>query len=405
MSKQFNVIIVASGLGTRFGNAVPKQFQLLDDAPILKRTIHRFNDLDAVSNIIVTVPEGYINEVLSYGFEKVNHVIIGGTTRADSVYAALKMIDLACEVVLIHDGARPLVATETIMAVAEAARSHGAAIAATPITDTIKRVKKDGVVSKTIDRKNLYQAQTPQGFHYALIYRAYQQGDTENVLGDATDDASLLERLGENIFIVPSSKTNMKITTPDDLVIASALLKMNNDALHAKIAMQKNHIAMQSEHKQIDDKIIYLYTDGGASPNPGPGGYGVVLKSGNNIKELSGSYTHTTNNRMEIMGVIKGLEALKKPSRVLLTSDSKYVIDALKLGWAEKWRANHWMRTKTDPALNSDLWAKLLDLTEVHEIDYRWVRGHTGHPENERCDALATAAILNKEKWQEDIVM
>lgn len=136
-------------------------------------------------------------------------------------------------------------------------------------------------------------------------------------------------------------------------------------------------------------KTVYLYTDGACSGNPGPGGYGAILKYGQHVKEICGGDENTTNNRMELLGVIKGLEALNEPCHVVLTSDSKYVIDALSLGWAEKWKQNGWKRNKKDAALNPDLWERLLQLTQTHEMEYHWVKGHAGHPENERCDRLA----------------
>ena len=136
-------------------------------------------------------------------------------------------------------------------------------------------------------------------------------------------------------------------------------------------------------------KTVYLYTDGACSGNPGPGGYGAILKYGKYEKEISGGEPNTTNNRMELLGVIKGLEALNEPCRVVLTSDSKYVIDALQLGWAIKWKKNGWMRNKKDKAINPDLWDRLLQLTSIHKMEYNWVKGHAGHPENERCDKMA----------------
>ena len=139
-------------------------------------------------------------------------------------------------------------------------------------------------------------------------------------------------------------------------------------------------------------KTVYLYTDGACSGNPGPGGYGAVLKYGKFVKEISGGEENTTNNRMEMTAVIKGLEALNERCRVVLTSDSKYVLDALQKGWAVNWRKKGWMRTAKDKTQNPDLWEKLLALTEYHEMEYHWVKGHAGHPENERCDRLAVAA-------------
>jgi len=145
-------------------------------------------------------------------------------------------------------------------------------------------------------------------------------------------------------------------------------------------------------------KEVTIYTDGACSGNPGPGGYGVVLlftdsKGGTHRKELSEGFAETTNNRMEIMGVIKGLESLKAPCRVQLYSDSRYVIDAIEKGWARRWRENNWMRNKKDKALNTDLWEQVLALLEIHEVSSHWVKGHANNPENERCDELAREAI------------
>ena len=145
-------------------------------------------------------------------------------------------------------------------------------------------------------------------------------------------------------------------------------------------------------------KEVILYTDGACSGNPGPGGYGVVLlftDSKNNTyrKELSGSDLATTNNRMEMMAVIAGFEALKEPCKVSLYSDSRYVVDAIDKGWAKRWRANSWKRNKKEDALNPDLWERLLILLEGHEVAVNWVKGHANNPENERCDQLAREAI------------
>lgn len=140
-------------------------------------------------------------------------------------------------------------------------------------------------------------------------------------------------------------------------------------------------------------KCIEAFTDGACSGNPGPGGWGVVLHYKGNRKELSGGEPATTNNRMELTAAVKALEALKEPCKVTLTSDSKYLVDAINLGWVKRWRQNGWMRGKGQPALNSDLWQQLLKQLEKHEVTFVWVKGHAGHPENERCDALAVAAI------------
>lgn len=140
-------------------------------------------------------------------------------------------------------------------------------------------------------------------------------------------------------------------------------------------------------------KHVFIYTDGACSGNPGPGGWGTILKYNGKEKVLSGGEKSTTNNRMELMAVIEGLSALKERCRVTVYSDSKYIIDAIQQGWAKKWRSKGWMRTNKDKALNSDLWETLLNLLENHEVDFVWVKGHAGHPENERCDRLAVNAV------------
>ena len=137
---------------------------------------------------------------------------------------------------------------------------------------------------------------------------------------------------------------------------------------------------------------IAIYTDGGCRGNPGPGGYGVIIVAGKKRMEFAEGFRLTTNNRMEMMACIAALRTLKTPADVILYSDSRYVVNGINKGWARKWRTNHWMRTKSEAAENSDLWAQLLDLCDSHRARFVWVPGHAGHPENERCDELATAA-------------
>ena len=141
-------------------------------------------------------------------------------------------------------------------------------------------------------------------------------------------------------------------------------------------------------------KTVTLYTDGACSGNPGPGGWAAILLYGNHRKELSGGEKNTTNNRMELTGVIEGLRALNQSCIVELYSDSKYVIDALEKGWAVGWRKLGWKKADKKPALNSDLWAVLLDLCDLHEVHLHWVKGHAENPYNNRCDELAVA------EWQ-----
>jgi len=146
--------------------------------------------------------------------------------------------------------------------------------------------------------------------------------------------------------------------------------------------------------------IVYGFSDGSAIGNPGPGGYGAVLKYGDNVKEFSQGFKHTTNNRMELLGAITALDALKGRQRVVLTTDSQYVINGIEKGWAAKWRANGWMRNKKEKALNSDMWERLLDVCAKHDVSFAWIRGHTGHPENERCDELANSAARGSSSSQ-----
>ena len=137
-------------------------------------------------------------------------------------------------------------------------------------------------------------------------------------------------------------------------------------------------------------KRVEIYTDGSCRGNPGVGGWGAVLIYGAHKRELSGGEAQTTNNRMELTAVIEALSLLKEPCEVILTSDSKYVIDALEQGWAEGWKRRGWKKADKSPALNPDLWEKLLELVHRHQVTTVWVKGHAGHPYNERCDQLAT---------------
>ena len=139
-------------------------------------------------------------------------------------------------------------------------------------------------------------------------------------------------------------------------------------------------------------KKVTIYSDGACSGNPGPGGYGTILSFNGKEKELSGGYRDTTNNRMELLRAIAGLEALREPCSVTMVTDSRYVVDGIEKGWARKWKANGWMRNRKERASNVDLWERLLAALDRHHVTFRWVRGHNGHPENERCDRLAVAA-------------
>lgn len=166
-----------------------------------------------------------------------------------------------------------------------------------------------------------------------------------------------------------------------------------------------NQIADGGNDKPYQDakplQEVTIYTDGGCINNPGPGGYGAVLIYKGCRKEISGGFRMTTNNRMELTACIEGLKQLKRPCSVTLHSDSRYVVDGVSKGWARRWKAKGWMRNKKEPALNADLWSKLLDLCDKHRVTLKWVKGHAGIPENERCDHLANQAAVQS-GWPPD---
>lgn len=139
-----------------------------------------------------------------------------------------------------------------------------------------------------------------------------------------------------------------------------------------------------------------IYTDGACTGNPGPGGYGIVIKGPGKAQELSGGFSLTTNNRMELLATIIGLKALNEPSAITLFSDSKYVVDAINKEWVFRWQTNNWKRNKKDKAENVDLWKQLLPLLKKHKVTFKWVKGHAGDPANERCDMLAVIAAKKK---------
>ena len=145
---------------------------------------------------------------------------------------------------------------------------------------------------------------------------------------------------------------------------------------------------------------VEIYSDGACSGNPGPGGYGTILKSGQHVKELSGYDPETTNNRMEMLGAISGLEALKQPCQVTVTTDSQYLVKGM-TEWIEGWQRKGWKNSKKAEVANRDLWERLLELAKKHQIDWAWVKGHAGHAENERCDELARLEIVKASERNE----
>jgi ribonuclease HI len=152
----------------------------------------------------------------------------------------------------------------------------------------------------------------------------------------------------------------------------------------------------------LKSEKVVMFTDGSTNANSGAGGYGIVLKYKESVKELSGGFRKTTNNRMEIIACIEGLRALKKKSDVVIFSDSQYVVNSISKGWAKKWQMQGWMRNEKEQAENSDLWAQLLELCNQHIVEFQWVKGHNGTKENERCDQLAMEATQKRNLLADD---
>lgn len=218
-------IIVAAGIGTRFGGDTPKQFVKLAGRPILSRSIEKFDLCDEIDSIIVVAASEFVEQtrelVEEAKFSKPVEIVAGGATRSRSTASGLSAVNGDDGVVLVHDAARPLVSVEDIRSVIEAAAKSGAACLASPVADTIKRVA-NGEIRETIDRSSLMSAQTPQGFRVELLRRAFATvADVDN----ATDECTLVESLGERVSIVTATSPNMKITTQDDVRIAEALLR------------------------------------------------------------------------------------------------------------------------------------------------------------------------------------
>ena len=220
-------IIPAAGAGVRFGGAVKKQFIALNGLPILSHTLRALAASRALSAIIVVVPPGEelrgrkALELARIDLE--TEVVPGGQARQDSVYIGLQRAKAETDLVLIHDGVRPFVSREVVLATIEAAKEWGAAIAAVPVIDTIKRVDTDGFVVETLQREQLWSVQTPQVFRYALLMRAHRAIREGGIV--ATDDAALVERIGGMVKVVRGSYENLKITSEEDLPLAGLILK------------------------------------------------------------------------------------------------------------------------------------------------------------------------------------
>lgn len=227
MPKNFftSAIIVAGGSGKRFNSSTPKQFLELNGKPILAYSIGKIEKSKFIKEILIVVPRQFTNftqNIISrYNFKKVSRIISGGKTRQASVYNGLQKVNKKCNLVLVHDGVRPLVESKQIEAVIKLAQKFKAAILAIPVKETVKLVDKNMIV-KTEDRKKFYLAQTPQVFEYKLLLRAFDKAKKDRLVG--TDCASLVERLGIKVKILEGSERNIKITTAEDLKLAEILM-------------------------------------------------------------------------------------------------------------------------------------------------------------------------------------
>jgi len=228
MYEKIMAMILASGMGKRMGSSVAKQYLLLDGIPVLVHSLRPFQASNRIRGIILALPQ---NDIISvrrdlieqYGITKIVAVVPGGKERQDSVRNCLKNVDEDCDLVVIHDAARPFVSVELINQVIKAAQKSGAAIPGIRVQDTIKETNAALTVLKTVPRDHLWLTQTPQAFHLRVLREAYQAADAENFYG--TDDASLVERIKKNVTMIEGSSSNIKITTREDLLIADTLMK------------------------------------------------------------------------------------------------------------------------------------------------------------------------------------
>lgn len=227
--KHVSSIIVAAGKGLRMNLDVNKQYIKIDGIPILARTIQAFEECSQVDEIILVVNEYDIvyckqNIIDAFGFSKVKTIVSGGAERQESVYNGLLQLNKACDIVLIHDGARPFIDSDGIIKSIQAADMFGAACIAVPVKDTIKSADDEGFVHMTLDRSKLWSIQTPQTFKYDIVMQAHQSAAEAGFKG--TDDAVLVERLGHRLKLVTGSYYNIKITTKEDLVLAEAIARL-----------------------------------------------------------------------------------------------------------------------------------------------------------------------------------
>ena len=221
-------IIVAAGAGTRMKISARKQYLMLDNRPVLAHTLDTFRCCDVIGDIFLVIPENDFafckEKILTQcRYNDGITLVQGGQERQNSVFNGIFAIGAAAEMVVVHDGVRPLISAGIIVRCLEAARETGAAIVGIPASETLKKVSQNGFISATLSRESIWLAQTPQSFRFDLLKKAHETALQENFIG--TDDASLMERIGVAVRVVPGSSYNIKITTPDDLILAQAILR------------------------------------------------------------------------------------------------------------------------------------------------------------------------------------
>ena len=225
-ANQTIAIIVAGGSGSRFGDEVPKQFLSLEQGPLLSVTLSVFEASPEIAGICVVVPADYVDVVSGwrneYNWKKLQWVVAGGKERQDSMVAGFKAIP-PCELVLVHDGARPLVTPEIIERVVEGASERGGVVPGLMVQETLKKVAEGGHVLTTVDRSEYATIQTPQGFRYPLLAEAIDEAQTDGFYG--TDESMLIERMGFPVCMVDGSRENIKVTTPQDMQLANTILR------------------------------------------------------------------------------------------------------------------------------------------------------------------------------------
>ena len=227
MDEWVAAVVPAAGCGTRMGNETPKQFLQLGDVPLLVHVLRVFESSRTISEIVVVVPPDGVTSCREdflppFAFSKISTVTAGGARRQDSVWNGLQAVDKRTKIVVVHDAVRPFVTGAMVEDVVDGARTHGAAIVAIPLHDTVKRAAPDGMIDTTLDRQRLWSAQTPQAFDVELLREAHRSSQEAGV--EATDDAFLVERLGHRVSIVNGSPDNIKVTRPEDLVMGEAIL-------------------------------------------------------------------------------------------------------------------------------------------------------------------------------------